>query len=485
MTCRVTTLARTGREILLSSFLLLATTSWGEVFVHWTSPEMPSAKDFGFSDLVISWDGGQPLLDEARKRGYHVYLEVPIQQAEEAAVMAEKGGAAGIILKVAQSERSKAEASLPGLRSGHPKLRFLVLNPDGKEPEMRGSLVIKRDSVLEVSSPTAQPWIDTNLALVRVEQRAEREQAPLYSFAWNTPESGQQQKMFVAADYLLGVAEAGAFHADLVLEVPDRLQKRLSERDAEAWALWKQVRSSAAFYSHVETRGLEAAANLAVVVEDFDPGDEVMNLLARHNIPFEVLLAADLNTKALESFDVVAVLAKPDKAACEKLTEAASRGKTVVVVDAHGPYPWHQGQPIPVNEHVVSYSVGSGKVLELSEPVTDPETFAQDIRRLIGKQNSLISLWNGLTTIAAPYREPGGGVKEVEFVNYAGDPVRVQVQIKGSFSSVRYESPEHGCCRLLQAVQHDGFTEFVIPDLMIAGRVHLEQGQQPASASHK
>ena len=44
---------------------------------------------------------------------------------------------------------------------------------DGKQPEMRGSLVIKRGSVLEVSSPTAQPWIDTNLALVKIEQRSQ------------------------------------------------------------------------------------------------------------------------------------------------------------------------------------------------------------------------------------------------------------------------------------------------------------------------
>ena len=38
------------------------------------------------------------------------------------------------------------------------------------------------------------------------------------------------------------------------------------------------------------SKGLEAAANVAVVVDDLDPSDEVMNLLARHNIPFTVLL---------------------------------------------------------------------------------------------------------------------------------------------------------------------------------------------------
>ena len=85
-----------------------------------------------------------------------------------------------------------------------------------------------------------------------------------------------------------------------------------------------------------------------------------------------------------------------------------------------------------------------------------------------------MSLFNGLTTIAVPYREHNGTIKILEFVNYAEDPLRLQVQVKGSFASVRYESPEHKCCESLVSVRHNGFTEFVIPELRIAGRVHLE-----------
>jgi hypothetical protein len=48
------------------------------------------------------------------------------------------------------------------------------------------------------------------------------------------------------------------------------------------------------------------------------------------------------------------------------------------------------------------------------------------------------------------------------------------VQVKGSFASIRYDTPEHKCCESLVPVKHDGFTEFVIPELRIAGRVHLD-----------
>jgi protein-tyrosine-phosphatase len=463
--------------ILVWVFVLVATPAWSDVFIHWTSPAVPPANKLGLNELVFSWNESVAAqVKAARRQGYRVYVEVPLHQA---AAAAETGasGLEGIILTVRQSEAAELEKSLPRLRSDHPKLRFLVLNPNGKLPRMRGSLVIKRGSVLEVSSPTAQPWIDTNLALVKIEQRSHPGQVPLYTFSWGgLSDSGQQQLAPTAEEYSLAVAEAGAFHADLILRLDERLQKALTEHDPEAWALWNHVRPYATFYPTGEQR-LEAAANVAVVVDDLDTSDEAMNLLARHNIPFRVLRPADLESEDLKGFDVVVLFAKPDRETCERIAEVATHGKTVVLVDAHGSYPWRNSNSIRLNEHAVSYALGKGKVLELSEPVTDPETFAQDIRRLLGTRNVLMSLWNGLTTIAVPYSEHGRTVKVLEFVNYAEEPLRVQVQVEGSFASIRYETPEHKCCESLVPVKHSGFTEFVIPELRIAGRVHLEVNQ--------
>ena len=255
------------------------------------------------------------------------------------------------------------------------------------------------------------------------------------------------------------------------------MQRALSEQDPQAEIFWKQVRSYVDFCAPTGKQALEAAANVAVVVDDLDTNDEVMNLLARHNIPFKVFLPSDLKIENFAAFDVVVLFAKRDRTAYKRIGNLADHGKTVVVVDAHGVYPWQTHKAVRVNEHTMSFAVGKGKVLELAEPVIDPETFAQDIRRLLGKQNVLMSLWNGLTTIAVPYREHGGTVKVLELINYAAESVRVQVQLKGSFSSIRYEAPGQECCKSLVPVKHDGFTEFVIPDLTIAGRVHLETEQ--------
>jgi hypothetical protein len=463
--------------ILLCFLFLLSTSAGGSVFVHWTSSALPPpARELGMNKLVISWNGGvSPLMKAAQKQGYRVYVEVSLQQVTAAAEQGLENGWAGIILNVHQSEGAELGNALPRLRSAHPKLKFLVLNPDGKQPMMRGSLVIKRDSVLEVSSPTAQPWIDTNLSLVKIQQRFHEWQVPLYTFAWGPSNPGQQQRGMAATDYCLAVAEAGAFHADLMLELDEHLQEALGRHDAEARTLWNQVRPYADFYSHLGGPGLEAAANVAVVIDDLDMGEEAMNLLARHNIPFRVFRTPDLKSGDFAGFDAVVVFAKPDRADSARIADLATRGKTVVMVDAHGSYPWQNTQPVHLNEHAISYDAGQGRVLELSEPVTDPETFAQDIRRLLGKQKQLMSLWNALTTVAVPYQEPDGTLKTVELVNYATEPLRLQMQVQGSFAHVRYDSPERGCCESLVATEHNGFTEFVIPDLRISGRVHLEK----------
>jgi protein-tyrosine-phosphatase len=459
--------------VVLCVCVIFSPSAWSTVFVQWNDATLPPASSLGVNQIVLAWERGVPtaLWATARKQGYRVYVEAPLNQATSAAKGCAEKSCAGIILKVLEAESAETEKSIASLRSAYPKLRVLVLSPTGKQPKMRGSLIIKRNSVLEVSSPTAQPWIDTNLAFIKTEQRSRRPQIPLYTFSW--ADQGPQT-ILTADDYSLAVAEAGAFHADLVLQLDEHLQQGLNKRDSEAWALWNQVRSTLKFFADASAGVLEPAANVAVVVDQLDPSDEVANLLSRHNIPFQVFIAADLKTEELKGFDIVIVFAKPDAETVERIKNLATGGATVIAVDAHGKYSWQSGQPVQLNEHTTSYAVGNGKVLELAEPVSDPETFAQDIRRLLGRRNALLSLWNGLTTIAVPYKDRGARVTLLELVNYAGESLRLQVQVKGSFTTIRYETPEHECCESLEPVKHDGFTEFVIPEIRIAGRVHLE-----------
>ena len=167
------------RPIFVLFVLSLSIPASSGVLLHWSSSSVPPANALGVRDLVISWnDGAPPLLQEARKQGYRVYVETEVQQAGAVAEESMKFGAAGIVLTAPESQRAELNSALPRLRSAYPKVRFMLLS-EGKLPQMRGSMVIKRDSVLEVSSPTSQPWIDTNLSLVKIERTATHEPTPL------------------------------------------------------------------------------------------------------------------------------------------------------------------------------------------------------------------------------------------------------------------------------------------------------------------
>jgi len=62
----------------------------------------------------------------------------------------------------------------------------------------------------------------------------------------------------------------------------------------------------------------------------------------------------------------------------------------------------------------------------------------------------------------------------VELVNYDEECSEVQVQVQGTFRSASYETPERGNSEKLKTTQVNGFAQFVVPNLVVGGRVRLE-----------
>jgi hypothetical protein len=455
--------------------VVLAPASQGGVLLRWTTRGMPSAKTLGVTEMVIPWNADGNLLEAARNEGYRVYVEATADSLVAVADAVSKEVVEGIILEIDPAERQGLEQTLEKVRGAHPKLRVLLLDSRGKQPDMKGWLVFKKDGILQVSSPTSQPWIDSNLPLVRFERSFEPRETPLYTFSWDLSDPVEQKLGPSPTDYSLAVAEAGAFHADLLLEIPESQQKALAQGNAEALRDWAQVRTYLEFYGRGQRdRASEIPARVGVMTDDYDLSYEALNLMARHNIAFRVLNAsAARKANFFEELDILVVFSNPDAEVTKSVAEFAERGGIVVLVNLRGTFPWHASPPTKTSPHSVSFDVGKGRVIELREAVSDPETFAQDIRRLMAKQKIPVSLWNSLTTLVAAYPGPAAGETVLELVNYAEEMVEAQVQVKGNFDSVRFESPEHGCCETLNPSHVDGFTEFVVRDLVIGGRVHL------------
>ncbi len=461
--------------------LLAATPGWSRVLLHWTQSSIPPAETVAIKDLVVAWDA-EALISSAHRQGYRIYAEVPVGKAADVIRSIKSKPLAGIVLDPGDSAPAQIGEDLRQLRSAYPALPVLVLNPKAKQPQMKGQLVIKRDGILQVTSPTAQPWIDSNLALVRLDQAFRPEQASLYKFRWDLSDAIEQEYGPSAADYCLGVAEAGAFHADLILNLHPSLETGLVRNAAPARAVLQEIERYMNFFPQEGNRTEEADANIGVITDGSQKAYEPINLLGRHNIPFAIVKASELKSRTFEALALLVVFSVPDERSITALTDFATKGGVVVLVGAPGSYPWQSGPAIPAGEQSVAYATGKGRVIELPGPVIDPETFAQDIRRLLRTDNRDvdISLWNALTVIAVSYGVPGGRDKVVELINYAEEPIPAQVRVKGSFSSVLYETPDLPCCKSLPAVQRGGFTEFVVPALRIAGRVHLKSGMPRA-----
>lgn len=447
-------------------------TAWGRVWIRWTEPALPARTLFAHG-LAIPWGASPALAESARKQGYRVYAAVTLAQASAATNSSRAMGISGIILEAGDSDQEKPEKTARDLRLAHPNLTVLSPDPRAKQPAMMGSTVISQRGMLQVSSATEQPWINSNLALVGYDRAFRPTQTPLIDFQWELPDALQQQLGPSTEDYSLAVAEAGALHSDLILHLHPSLEKALVSGSDAGWAAWKRVAKYIEFYLREGERPVAFPATVGVVTDNYDASYEATNLMARNNIPFRILPPSLLIPQGLQGLDLIVVFAQPDRAAIRQLAGFVDGGGVAILVSLPSPFPGQSRGARRVSGDSVIYTMGQGKVIELAKGVADPETFSVDVRRLLGEDKLPISLWNASTTIAIPYKLPGTSTATVELLNYSADPMPVQVRIKGSYSVVRYETPERGCCEVLTPTHQDGFTQFNVPWLRIGGRVHL------------
>jgi hypothetical protein len=469
--------------LLRSCACLLSVIAWlqvapaaGKVLLRAAAGTMPPAKALGVSEVVLHWPvRDRTSLAKLRALGFRIFLEAGSNDLAAAAMAAEHANVAGVIVDRTDSDAVANNETFLSAKAAHPKLFFRFLISGGKQPQMRGRLVVNRGGILHVSSPSSQPWLDTNLALVRLAETFHPDETPvLYDFHWDLSDAVHKELGPSVDEYALAISEAAAIRADVIVDIPESLQKALVVNQPTAWKLWNQLRPYLAFSSATAAGGIRPIANMGIITCDDRTNYEAVNLLARHNLTFEAVRQQDLDAERLNRWNALAVFCAPGDSETGLFNDFAERGGIVVLVNQQGNYLWHSNPPARQDEHSATFTVGSGEIVELREPVTDPEAFARDLRRLIGAERSALSLWNSLTTLVTGYRQESAGETILNVINYADEPDNLQVRIKGRFASVQLESPEAGCCVSLRAFERGGFTELTIPRLVVAARVHLK-----------
>lgn len=469
------------RIVLLIIASLVSPSAGAHVLIRWTEPSIPPAKALGVQNLVITWTApDNPLFQAAKHQGYRVYAEVTPAQAAAAARASKSAGLAGIIVAAPGPVPERTGAGSPdelikSLRAEFPSLDVRLLEPGGKQPQMRGGIVVGKNGVLGVSSPTQQPWIDSNVALVRFANVYHPGETPLVDFMWNLIDPTEQRYGPPAVDYEIAIAEAASFHTDLILPIHKNLQKDLAQRNPQGWKTWDGILHYIRFYQPIAVnRTVHLLSNVGFITNDYNASYEAANLMARHNIPFDVMRPSALTSKRLKDMALVVIFGPLDTAAAGTVSSFAVNGGTAVLVGQPGKYPWSSLQSASKNEDTAIYLMGKGKIVEIAEPITDPEAFAKDVWRLLSAHQRQLTLWNALTTLAAAYQVGGSSVR-LNLVNYSGNPLRVQARVKGAYSAVSYETPEHESWVSLKPVEQDGFTEFIVPNFRVGALVRLSE----------
>jgi hypothetical protein len=406
------------RPAIVAALLFVPAPALAEVIVRWDTRPVPSPGALGVAALAVP-AGDAALVRDARAAGYRVFLDADADALDAMALP--ESGLAGVLVRGAAGP-----ARLDALRArlGGAAGAVRAVDERGKWPHIRANWVTSRNGVLQVASRTAQPWIENNAALIRI-ARAERPgDVPLLTYAWQpiTPAVGGEEPS--VDDYLVAIAEAGSFGADLLLPLHAAFQHRLALGMPDARAEWGSIRAAIAFHAAASPALYEPIAGIAVVTGP-EPMRwfEAMNLLARHNLPFRLVGLDRMDGEALKPFRLAVVLDRPDSAQAAALEGFARGGGIVVSAGLPGPLPWARGEPVARGEGRAEYEVGGGRAVVLEQPPIDPNAFALAVRQMLPAGARDLEIWNGITVIAAPYAspqaQPGDGLESARVTGEA------------------------------------------------------------------
>lgn len=286
-----------------------------------------------------------------------------------------------------------------------------------KWPGLDPSVQIGAGGQGATTSATGEPWVDSNAWLV-LYHRATSDKPVLLSY--DPPKDTRLRPGSIE----LGVADATVFGGHFAIKLDDRMRAGLISGQPRAVAEWKRVARQLEFADGPLFRGTPVA-NIAVVVDRLEPVGEVMNLLARRNLPFAVIPRKDAS---VESFALVIVVGQ---------------------------------QPLRIK----------GPIMVERKDVVDPSAFAAEVRKTLGDRR-LYHLTNAETVISRPLRQENGGVA-LHLINYAIDPVRdVRVRLLsiGKFSRAQLSAPDRDKPEDLP-IQNG---EFAVPELRISAVILLQ-----------
>jgi len=307
--------------MILALVVLASRNADAEILIRWDLASIPPPQALGISVIVVPAEQAQGI-KQALAQGYRVYVEI---DAAAAASFSPIEGTAGVIVNglIASDVRERLAQRAKIVRSAENR---------GKWPHIRTNWVTLNKDVLQVTNRSSQPWLENNEALIRMATAASPPGAPpvLLTYAWQPVTVADLDQGPRRENYLVAIAEAGGFGADLLLPLHERFERELMAGSPDARADWEAIRRFVDFYAWNVPAQHRPVANVGVVTSDPMRSFEMLNLLARHNLPFVTIVPAAVTAQTLAGLDLVVLLDEPTGGGRAAAARFAKQGGAVV-----------------------------------------------------------------------------------------------------------------------------------------------------------
>ncbi len=305
---------------------------------------------------------------------------------------------------------------------------------------------------------SAEPWIDSNIWLVR-----SLRSGPKWRPVWISQEANPASE----GDYIRCVADAAVAGGRWMVSLDDNLRVKLFHRNADAMGTWRRMATYLKFAEdHAGWRQFAPFGNVGVVADESADFDEYLNLIARRQVPYRVIRRNDLCAATLAGFRAVAAFAALKEAERKILGDFAETGGVVVTGPSWG--------SAPKDDPYAEVPLGKGRVVVYKDEPPDPESVAKDLQDLLQPEIVGLSVFNVPSAIT--YVSTSDDRVLIQVLNYAGRPIeRITLRFNGIFKQALLYTPESAPMDLAVTETNNGRTEILIPNLAAWGAVLLEK----------
>ena len=460
-----------------------------EVLRRWQDPELLElVRGTPINCLVISWasglaaDAGQPgalkpLIEKGRQAGLD-FVGLVEGAADKAAAIA-SARAAGL-----------SALAMKAVPPGDEGIRIIAWGKSG--PALWGAdspILGVADGIwpgvpLEktpTGGPTNLPWVDSNGALLGMASAI----APGKS-VWIVVDPPKKAKPTVE-NYLLTVADAGAYGGRWVISLDDQMRADLAAGSLPAVRAWKKVTDAVAFFEG--QRGvpgdLERMGRLAVI-SNFSAGDrafgeDILNLLPRLREPFRVIAGTQALTASFSGLQGIFYMDQepPEPGLRQRLVTFARQGGTLFV---RSKWPDPEGSPMQLSsaEAYLLFgvrSLGKGRLAVAKEDEPDTYFTCADVQNILSHRGDPARLYNGASMNYFIQVASRGGRGTIHVLNYSRRPGsdNALVYLRAPWKSARFVSPEIAAPVALDWVpQAAGGVELDLPGISVYGAVQME-----------